>query len=78
MLRRRSHRTRRTARAQLAGGQLWGISSALHEATEIDRRTARYVNQNLAEYHMPVAADIGSIETVMLDETDTLVNPLGI
>lgn len=69
---------RRTAHAQLSGGQIWGISSALHEATEIDRQKARYVNQNLAEYHVPVAADIGSIETVMLDEVDHLVNPLGI
>ena len=68
----------RTARAQLSGGQVWGISSALHEATEIDRLYARYVNQDLAEYHVPVAADIGEIETVMLDEVDHLVNPLGI
>jgi xanthine dehydrogenase YagR molybdenum-binding subunit len=69
---------RRTAHAQLSGGQVWGISSALHEATEIDRPTARYVNQDLAEYHVPVAADIGDITTIMLDEVDHLVNPLGI
>jgi xanthine dehydrogenase YagR molybdenum-binding subunit len=69
---------RRTAHAQLSGGQVWGISSALHEATEIDRPSARYVNQDLAEYHVPVAADIGKIETIMLDEVDHLVNPLGI
>jgi xanthine dehydrogenase YagR molybdenum-binding subunit len=69
---------RRTAHAQLSGGQIWGISSALHEATEIDRPTARYVNQDLAEYHIPVAADIGDITTIMLDEVDHLVNPLGI
>ncbi len=69
---------RRTAKAQLQGGQIWGLSSALHESTEIDLPTAQFVNQNLAEYHMPVCADIGDIETVMLDEADTLVNPLGI
>ncbi len=69
---------RRTAWAQLNGGQVWGISSALHEATELDRRTARYVNQDFAEYHVPVCADIGDIQTVMLDEVDHLVNPLGI
>ncbi len=68
----------RTAWAQLNGGQIWGISSALHEASEVDRRYARYVNQDLAEYHMPVAADIGEIQTVMIPEIDTLVNPLGI
>ena len=69
---------RRTAWAQLNGGQIWGVSSALHEATVIDRGYSRYVNQSLAEYHVPVAADIGEIETIMLDEVDTQVNPLGI
>jgi xanthine dehydrogenase YagR molybdenum-binding subunit len=68
----------RTARSQLSGGQVWGISSALLEATEIDENTARYVNQDLAEYHLPVNADIGQVETIMLEEVDTLVNPLGI
>ncbi len=69
---------RRTAHAQLQGGQIWGISSALHEATEIDIPTGRFVNQNLAEYHVPVAADIGDITTEMLDEVDTQINALGI
>ncbi len=69
---------RRTAWAQLNGGQIWGMSSALHEATELDLPTARFVNQNLAEYHLPVCADTPDIQTVMLDEVDTLVNPLGI
>ncbi len=68
----------RTAWAQLNGGQIWGISSALHEATEVDRRQARYVNQDLAEYHLPVCADVGDVETVMIEEVDHLVNPLGI
>ena len=48
----------RTARSQLMGGMIWGISSALHEATEIDKRNARYVNDNLADYMVPVNADI--------------------
>ncbi len=69
---------RRTAYAQLNGGQVWGLASALHEATELDLPTARYVNQDLSEYHLPVNADICDIQTVMLDEIDTLVNPLGI
>ena len=68
----------RTAWAQLNGGQVWGISSALHEATELDLPSAAYVNQNLAEYHVPVNKDIPLIQTIMLDEVDTLVNPLGI
>lgn len=68
----------RTARNQLMGGQVWGIASAIHEVTEIDPTLARYVNQDLAEYYVPVCADIGEIETIMLDEADNLVNPLGI
>ena len=69
---------RHTAGSQLTGGQIWGLSSALQEATELDQKLARYVNENLAEYHVPVAADIGDITTVMLDEEDKLINPLGI
>ena len=69
---------RRTAWAQLNGGQIWGLSSALHESSELDLPTGRIVNQNLAEYHVPVNADILDIQTEMLDEVDTLVNPLGI
>ncbi len=68
----------RTAESQLVGGMIWGLSSALHEATEIDRRTARYVNTNLADYLIPVNADIGEVTVLMLPEHDTAVNPLGI
>jgi xanthine dehydrogenase YagR molybdenum-binding subunit len=68
----------RTARSQLMGGMIWGISSALHEATEIDERYARYVNDNLADYLIPVNADVPSVEIIMVPETDTRVNPLGI
>ena len=68
----------RTAWAQLNGAQIWGISSASHEETIIDPQYARYINQDLSEYLMPVAADIGNITTVMLPEVDTTVNPLGI
>lgn len=67
-----------TARSQLMGGQIWGLSAALHEATELDRRTARYVNKDLAGYHVPVHADIGRIETILLPQRDEQVNPLGI
>ena len=69
---------RRTARSQLSGGQIWGVSSVLHEATEVDRRTARYVNDDLAEYHIPVNGDVQSVETILVDEQDDLINPLGI
>ena len=67
-----------TARSQLMGGMIWGIGSALHEATEIDHRVARYTNDNLAEYLVPVNADIRDVEVIFVPEEDTEVNPLGI
>jgi xanthine dehydrogenase YagR molybdenum-binding subunit len=68
----------RTARSQLRGGQIWGLGAALLESTEIDRRKARYMNADLAEYHIAVNADVGEVTTSMLDEEDYLVNPLSI
>ena len=68
----------KAAKSQLMGGQIWGISAALLEATEIDRRTARYYNDNLAEYLIPVNADIQEVTTIVLPETDHEVNKLGI
>jgi xanthine dehydrogenase YagR molybdenum-binding subunit len=67
-----------TARSQLMGGLIWGVSSALHEATEIDRKRARYYNNDLAEYMIPVNADVKDVEVIMLPEEDRLVNDLGI
>ncbi|HZZ88962.1 MAG TPA: molybdopterin cofactor-binding domain-containing protein, partial [Caulobacteraceae bacterium] len=67
-----------TARSQLMGGMIWGISAALHEATEIDVRSARYYNDDLSEYLIPVNADIGETQVIMLPEHDDQVNALGI
>jgi xanthine dehydrogenase YagR molybdenum-binding subunit len=67
-----------TARSQLMGGMIWGISAALHEATEIDPRLARYYNDDLSEYLIPVNADIGQVDVIFVPETDPAVNPLGI
>ncbi len=68
----------RTARSQLMGGMIWGISSALHEATEIDTKRGRYVNDNLADYLVPVNADVGDVEIILVSEEDRDVNPAGI
>jgi xanthine dehydrogenase YagR molybdenum-binding subunit len=67
-----------TAYSQYMGGMIWGIGAALHEATEIDPREARYVNDNIAEYLIPVNADVRSIEVIMVPEGDNEVNPMGI
>ena len=68
----------RTARSQYMGAMIWGISSALHEATEIDRRNARYINDNLADYLIPVNADIQQLEVILVPEKDDAVNPAGV
>ena len=68
----------RTARSQLMGGMIWGIGSALHEATEIDRGSARYVNDNLADYLIAVNADIRQLEVILVPEEDNKVNPTGV
>lgn len=67
----------RTARSQLMGGLIWGMSSALLEATEIDERTARYVNDNFADYLVPVNADVPGVEVVLVSEQDDHINPAG-
>jgi xanthine dehydrogenase YagR molybdenum-binding subunit len=67
-----------TAKSQLMGGLIWGVSSALHEATEMDRIRARYTNTDLAEYLIPVNADIDQAEVIFVPEDDHQVNDLGI
>ncbi|MBV8865335.1 MAG: xanthine dehydrogenase family protein molybdopterin-binding subunit, partial [Acidobacteriaceae bacterium] len=67
----------KTARSQLMGGMIWGISMALYEHGALDQRLGRFVNNNLAEYHIPVNADIGQIEAFWVDEKDDHVNPIG-
>jgi xanthine dehydrogenase YagR molybdenum-binding subunit len=54
------------------------VSFALHEQAIIDRRSGRTLNPNLADYHIPVNADVPSLEVLMIDEHDPHVNALGI
>jgi xanthine dehydrogenase YagR molybdenum-binding subunit len=68
----------RTAHSQYMGAMIWGISSALHEITEIDPRDARYTNDNLADYLVPVNADVQQVEVILVPETDNSVNPAGV
>jgi xanthine dehydrogenase YagR molybdenum-binding subunit len=68
---------RKTGLSQLQGGIVWGVGCALLEESILDRRDGRIVNGNLAEYHVPVNADIGSLEVEVVEENDTEFNPLG-
>jgi xanthine dehydrogenase YagR molybdenum-binding subunit len=68
----------KTGHSQIMGGIVWGIGMALHEETVFDHRFGRIMNANIAEYHVPVNADIYDIKVIFVDEPDQLVNPLGI
>jgi xanthine dehydrogenase YagR molybdenum-binding subunit len=68
----------KTARSQLIGGVVWGVGMALEEETLVDSRTGRYVNSDLAEYHVPVNADIGDLDVSFVEENDPYVNPVGV
>jgi xanthine dehydrogenase YagR molybdenum-binding subunit len=68
----------RTARSQYMGGMIWGVASALHEATEIDPRHGRYVNDNLADYLVPVNADIQQLDVILVPEQDDQLNAVGV
>jgi xanthine dehydrogenase YagR molybdenum-binding subunit len=68
----------KTATSQILGGIVWGIGMALHEETLIDHRFGRIVNANIAEYHVPVNADVHDIKVIFVDEPDEMVNSLGI
>jgi len=67
----------KTARSQILGSVVMGIGMALHEETLTDHKFGRIVNANIAEYHVPVHADIANIEVIFVDEPDTLINPMG-
>jgi xanthine dehydrogenase YagR molybdenum-binding subunit len=68
----------KTAHSQLVGGVVWGLGMALEEETLVDGRTGRYVNADLAEYHVPVNADVGTLDVSFVDEDDPYVNPIGV
>jgi xanthine dehydrogenase YagR molybdenum-binding subunit len=68
----------KTARSQLMGGIVFGIGMALLEETRIDERTGRTLNANIADYMMPVCADVPDIETIMIEAPDTITTPMGI
>jgi xanthine dehydrogenase YagR molybdenum-binding subunit len=68
----------KTAHSQIMGGVVWGIGMALHEETVFDHKFGRIMNANIAEYHVPVNADVQDIKVIFVDEPDDIINPLGI
>ena len=68
----------KTAKSQILGGIVWGISQALQEDSLMDHNFGRFMNHDLAEYHIPVHADVPEIDVIFVNEQDNIVNELGI
>ncbi|MEP7144561.1 MAG: xanthine dehydrogenase family protein molybdopterin-binding subunit [Ferruginibacter sp.] len=68
----------KTARSQIIGGNVWGIGMALTEESLIDPRWGNFITRSFADYHVPSNLDIGTMETIFIDEEDKIPNKLGI
>jgi xanthine dehydrogenase YagR molybdenum-binding subunit len=68
----------KTAHSQIVGSVVWGIGMAVHEETLLDHTFGRVMNANIAEYHVPVNADVHDIKVIFVDEPDATINRLGI
>jgi xanthine dehydrogenase YagR molybdenum-binding subunit len=66
----------KTARSQAIGGMIFGVGAALEEEVALDKRYGMYVNNDLAQYHVPVHADIMDVDAIFLPELDNKANPL--
>jgi xanthine dehydrogenase YagR molybdenum-binding subunit len=67
----------KTARSQVIGGLVGGIGVALQEESVLDHRFGRFMTHSLADYHVPVSADVHDAEVIFIGEEDKIVNPLG-
>jgi xanthine dehydrogenase YagR molybdenum-binding subunit len=68
----------KTARSQILGSMVWGISKALREESVMDHRYGRFMNHNLSEYHIPVHADVHDLDVIFVEEHDSVINELGV
>jgi xanthine dehydrogenase YagR molybdenum-binding subunit len=68
----------KVAGSQILGAVVGGIGMALHEETSIDHRFGRFMVHNLADYHVPVNADVHGIDVIFVEEQDDEINPLGV
>nr|WP_271816231.1 xanthine dehydrogenase family protein molybdopterin-binding subunit [Cupriavidus sp. P-10] len=67
----------KTARSQIVGGVVWGISQALHEETLSDHALGRFMNRNIAEYHVATNADVQDVDVIFVEEDDRIVSRIG-
>src|SRR5262249_25128706 len=68
----------KVAGSQILGAVVGGIGMALHEESATDHRFGRFMTHNLADYHVPVNADIHAIDVIFVEENDDEINPLGV
>ncbi|MXV15175.1 xanthine dehydrogenase family protein molybdopterin-binding subunit [Hufsiella ginkgonis] len=68
----------KTARSQIIGGNVWGIGMALTEESVIDTRWGNFITRSFADYHVPANLDIGSMETIFINEEEKFSNTLGV
>jgi xanthine dehydrogenase YagR molybdenum-binding subunit len=68
----------KTARSQILGGVVFGIGMALHEESQMDNHLGRFMNHNIAEYHIPSNADVHDIDVIFVDEQDDKASPIGV
>ena len=66
------------ATSQCYGGMIFGIGSALMEEVIHDKRDGRLCNHDLAEYHVPVNADVPQLDVILVEEDDPYTNPMHI
>jgi xanthine dehydrogenase YagR molybdenum-binding subunit len=69
--------SQKTAANQMIGGVTGGIGMALQEDAVMDHRFGRYMTKDLADYHVPVHADVPDIKVLFVDKPDLIVDPLG-
>jgi xanthine dehydrogenase YagR molybdenum-binding subunit len=69
--------SQKTAESQMIGGAVGGIGMALMEEGVIDHRYGKWVNNNFADYHVPVQADVPHIEAHFVNKPDPILNPMG-
>ena len=67
----------KTAKSQIMGGMIFGIGMALMEETKYDPARERVVTRDLANYLLPVHADMPEFEVEFIDKPDTLISPIG-
>ncbi len=66
----------KTARSQVIGAMTMGLGAALMEESIVDTRHGYFVNHDLAEYHVPVHADVPKQDVFFLDEVDDKSSPM--